>query len=136
MPPIAAVLNPNTESAAVACGCDRFAVALHTGGLPMITPRTATLITVALVTLLLIGHVASSPRAQTLQLPPIFAPGQRVVSPLGEILTVRAVEGEWIAIDPPQFSSGLGGSGGALTSGDRWLHVPTGSIWRSTPGLR
>ena len=97
----------------------------------MFIPRTIALIAAVLVVLVFVAQVAPTSQAQEAPLPPIFTPGVQLVSPLGELLTVQAVHGEWIEVAPGGFSTTAGS-----TAGPRWLHAPTGNSWRVGPGLR
>ena len=101
----------------------------------MIIPRSVALIAAVLAALVVVAQVAPTSQAQIAPLPPIFTPGEQVVSPLGELFTVQTVQGEWFAV----ALSSLGG-GSSRTTGfapdSRWVHAPTGNIWTSAQGLR
>ena len=73
----------------------------------MIIPRSVALIAAVLVALVVVAQVAPTSQEQIAPLPPIFAPGEQVVSPLGELFTVQTVQGEWFAVAPSPLGGGF-----------------------------
>ncbi len=101
----------------------------------MVIPRSVALIAAVLVALVVVAQVAPTSQEPIAPLPPIFTPGEQVVSPLGELFTVQTVQGEWFAVAPSPLGGGFSTTGG-FAPGSRWVHAPTGNIWTSAQGLR
>ncbi len=96
-------------------------------------------VTLAVVIVVLMGlWTTGRTQAQGAPLPPMFARGQQVVGPAGQVITIAAVHGEWIQVEVPDKFTNMTATNDPLTGQTlmvvgQWIHVPTAQIWGATP---
>ena len=94
---------------------------------------------IVVVVIVLLGLWATGrTQAQGVPLPPMFAVGQQVVGPAGQVITIAAVHGEWIQVEVPDKFTNLTATidpltGRTLMVVGQWIHVPSALTWGATP---
>ena len=100
--------------------------------------RSITCAVVVAVVILVGIWTTSRPHAQgAALLPPIFADGQQVVAPAGQLITVAAEHGDWIQIRLSDAFTNTNfitdpETGRSVEVTGLWFHVPSGALWGET----